>query len=232
MGGDNAQAGDHGTAIAGIIAARGALEGVAPDAELLGVTAFAVTGAAQVETGTTAHIIVGMDWALQNRARILNMSFAGPREALMQRAIAAAVKQDAILVAAAGNGGPDAPPAYPAAYPGVVAVTATDIGDRLYAEANRGAYIDLAAPGVDILAPATGDGHLLRSGTSFAAAHVSGLAALLIERNPAMSAAELLRALTATARDLGPSGWDAMFGAGSADALAAISLIRASVSLQ
>ena len=75
-------------------------------------------------------------------------------------------------------------PLYPAADPDVIAVTATDADDKLFEQANRGTHIAVAAPGVAILAAAPDEGYQMQSGTSFAAAQVSGVAALLLERNP------------------------------------------------
>jgi subtilisin family serine protease len=177
-------------------------------------------------SATSAVLLKSFEWSIDQGARVLNLSFAGPRDPLMEKAVRAAHARRAILVAAAGNAGPSAPPAYPAAYPQVIAVTATDSADRLYAQANRGAYIAMAAPGVDILAPTAGHAHQLHSGTSFAAAHVSGIIALLLERNPHLSAETARLALTAAASDLGAPGPDEQFGAGRANAYAALRLLE------
>ncbi|NJM33374.1 MAG: S8 family serine peptidase [Rhodomicrobium sp.] len=209
----------HGTAIAGIIGARGLIRGVAPDAALLGVNAFAPTGS-DVAAATTATLLRGLDWALGQGARIVNLSLTGPRDPLMQSGVEAAVGDGAIIVAAAGNKGYGAPPAYPAAYPNVIAVTAVDIGDRLYASANRGGYVELSAPGVDVLAPALDHAHLLHTGTSFAAAHVSGMIALMLEREPKLSLEDIRETLSGTAKDLGAPGRDELFGAGEPNAMA------------
>ena len=100
--------------------------------------------------------------------------------------------------------GPKSPPLYPAADPNVIAVTATDVDDALFSGANRGSYIVVAAPGVDVLVPAPGATYQFTTGTSVAAAEVSGVAALLIERNPALTPADVRRILMRTAKDLGP----------------------------
>ena len=150
------------------------------------------------------------------------MSFAGPKDALLTRALAAAHGRGLILVAAAGNAGPKSPPLYPAADPNVIAVTATDADDKVFDQANRGGYVAVAAPGVDVLVAGPGDGYAFTSGTSVAAAHVSGVVALMLEREPTLSADAVRSALVASARDLGAKGRDQVFGAGEADAAAAL----------
>jgi hypothetical protein len=211
----------HGTEISGIIAAHGSVRGVAPEANLLDVRVFA-SDRGRPSTATTYNLVRGIDWALSRRARVLNMSFAGPRDSLLEASIKAAGARGAITVAAAGNGGPQAPPAYPAAYPGVIAVTAIDVADRPYTLANRGSYISVAAPGVDVLAPSGNHAHQIVSGTSYAAAHVSGIVALMVERYPTIDAEAARLALTAAAVDLGPPGPDDQFGAGAVNAFAAL----------
>ena len=127
------------------------------------------------------------------------------------------------MVAAGGNAGPKSPPLYPAANPDVIAVSATDAQDRLFVASNRGGYIAISAPGVDIFLPAPDEKYQMTSGTSFSAAYVSGLVALMLERNPALKPDAVRAILTKTARDLGAPGRDDLFGAGEADAYAAVS---------
>jgi subtilisin family serine protease len=210
----------HGTAIAGIIAAHGRLIGAAPAVHILAVRAFGVaSGGAE---GTTFNIIKGLDWATSQGARIVNMSFAGPSDPIMQRVLASARQKGEILIAAAGNAGPKSPPLYPAADPNVIAVTATDADDHLFVMANRGAYVAAAAPGVDILVASPGANYQVSSGTSFAAAYVSGVAALILELRPKLLPDAAKRILLTTAKDLGPKGRDDEFGAGLIDAYQAI----------
>ena len=97
--------------------------------------------------------------------------------------------------------------------------------DRRYAHANLGRYIALAAPGVDVLTASADHAHRVRSGTSFAAAHVSGIIAMMIERSPGLTADAARGTLLATADDLGPPGRDEQYGAGRANAYAAVRLI-------
>jgi subtilisin family serine protease len=154
------------------------------------------------------------------------MSFAGPPDPRLRDALAKANNKGMVLIAAAGNAGPNSPPLFPAADPSVIAVTATNANDGLFEGANRGNYIAVAAPGVDILAPAPDGAYQFTTGTSVAAAEVSGVAALLIERNPALTPAEVRKILMDTARDLGPRGRDRDFGAGLINAFKALTAIR------
>jgi Subtilase family len=210
----------HGTAIAGIVAAHGRLLGAAPSVNILAVRAF---GAAAVGAdGTTFNILKGLDWAAGQGARIINLSFTGPSDPMLGRALAALHQRGAILIAAVGNAGPKSPPLYPAADPNVIAVTATDANDGLFEQANRGSYIAVAAPGADVLVLAPDAAYQLSSGTSFAAAYVTGIAALMLERKPGLDPDALKKALQSSAKDLGPKGRDDQFGAGLADAYQAI----------
>jgi hypothetical protein len=222
LGGARAEPGSHGTAIAGIIAARGTVRGIAPSATVMSVRAFPSDRSTEPQMTTTFVLLKSMEWSVANGARVLNLSLAGPRDPLVERAVSAAAGRGVILVAAAGNNGDRAPPAYPAAYPDVIAVTAIDARDQIYEKANRGGYIAVAAPGVDVLAPVRDDGHDLQSGTSFAAAHVSGILALLLERRPGLTTDEARRVLAESAADLGLPGRDDHFGAGRTNAAAAL----------
>ncbi len=219
----DAQPHPHGTAMAGAIAAHGRLIGVAPRVRLLAIRAF---GAGAEPEGTSFGILSGLDWAVQHGARVVNMSFAGPADPALQEALARARKKGLVLIAAAGNAGPKSPPLYPAADPNVIAVTATDVNDHLFTGANRGSYIALAAPGVDILTPAPHAAMQLATGTSVAAAHVSGIVALLIERKPSLRPDEVRKILVSSARHMGAKPRDNEYGAGIADALDAVSALQ------
>jgi subtilisin family serine protease len=211
----------HGTQMASAIAARGQLLGVAPAARVLAVRAF--DDAPSGSHGTTARLVDALTWVANAGARVVNMSFAGTVDDPSVHAWITAIRRKGIvLVAAAGNNGPNAPPAYPAAFPEVIAVTATDADDRLLRVANRGTYVSVAAPGVDIYVAVPGGGYDFTTGTSVAAAHVSGLAALLIARNPGLTADAVQAILMRTARDLGLKGRDSDFGAGVVDAYEAL----------
>ena len=221
--GDTEPPHSHGTAMAGAIAARRNMLGTAPGVRLLTVHAF--RGRADAE-GTTYAILKGLDWAAAQGARVINMSFAGPSDPRLREALAKANAKGIVLVAAAGNAGPTSPPLFPAADPNVIAVTATSADDTLFAGANRGNYIAVAAPGVNIYAPAPDNTFQLTTGTSVAAAEVSGVAALLIERNPSLTPAQVRKILMDTAKDLGPRGRDRDFGAGLVNALKALTAVR------
>jgi hypothetical protein len=215
----------HGTGIAGAIVSHARLMGSAPAARILAIRAF---GAAPNGAESTSFVILkGLDYAAAHGAQIVNMSFAGPKDALIERGIAAAAAKGIVMVAASGNAGPKSPPLYPAANANVIAVSATDAQDRLFAASNRGSHIALSAPGVDIFLPAPDGKYQMTSGTSFSAAYISGVAALMLERNPALKPDEVRAILMKTARDLGAPGRDDLFGAGEADAYAAVSAVVA-----
>jgi subtilisin family serine protease len=210
----------HGTAIAGAIIAHGRLVGAAPAARILAIRAFTTVG--PDAEATTMTVVRSIEYAMAQGARVINMSFAGARDPVIGRSLAQARRKGIVLVAAAGNAGPDSAPLYPAADPNVIAVSATDVDDRLLDVSNRGRQVALAAPGVDVLLPAPGARYQIATGTSFAAAHVAGIAALMIAKNPQLSPEQVRHILAATARDLGPKGRDDLFGAGLADALKAV----------
>jgi len=214
---------EHGTAMASAIAAHGRLLGVAPAAHILAVRAF--DGASSSAQATTTRVLDGLQWVANSGARVVNMSFAGPADPKLHEMITSVRQKGLVLVAAAGNDGPQAAPDYPAAYPEVIAVTATDIDDRLLKVANHGAYVSVAAPGVDIMVATPNAAYGFTTGTSVATAHVSGLAALLIDRNPALTPEQVQAILMRTAKDLGPHGRDDEFGAGLVDAYEALLML-------
>jgi hypothetical protein len=207
---------NHGTAIAGTIAAHAQLRGAAPDVSILAIRAF---GGGR---GTTQHLNAAIEWAVTHGANVINMSFAGPKDPGLERTINRAHDTGHVLVAAVGNKGPNSPPLYPAAYASVIGVTATDANDQLFNLANRGDQVAVAAPGVDIMVPGADNKVLFLSGTSFASAYVSGVAALILERRPGMSPDAVRRVLMSTAHRATPQGRDEQFGAGLIDAKEAL----------
>jgi len=209
----------HGTGMAGAIASHRKLLGIAPGAHLLAIRAF--SSKATSAESTTFNILKGIEYAINNGVRIVNMSFAGPRDPTLERALKVAHSKGIVLIAAAGNAGPKSPPLYPAADPNVIAVTATDVDDKLFTGANRGRHVAIAAPGVDILVAAPESAYQLTTGTSVATAHISGIVALLLERNPKLTPDDIRKILTASAKRLGPNN---EFGAGLVDPAKALRL--------
>src|SRR5665213_2764182 len=175
----------HGTAIAGLIAAHGKLMGAAPGARILAIRAF--DPAVQDNGAMTTSILKGIYWATENGARVINMSFAGPRDPELQLRLENAHKNNVVLVAASGNNGPKAAPQYPAAYADVIAVGGTDADDKLFELSVRGSHIAVAAPAEKILIAIPDGGYAPSSGTSYSAAEVSGIVALLLARNPRLT---------------------------------------------
>jgi len=208
----------HGTAMAGAIAAHSKLIGVAPKVKLLAVRAF--SGAGESAQSTTFNILKGLDWAASKGARIVNMSFAGPPDTLLQETLIKAGALGIVLIAAVGNNGPRSPPLYPAADVRVIGVTATDADDKLMPQANRGPQVAVAAPGVEILAAAPDGAYQVTSGTSVAAAHATGVAALLLAANPGLTPAQVRTNLMRYAQRI--PGKRNEVGAGVIDALAVI----------
>ncbi|MCZ6709989.1 MAG: S8 family serine peptidase, partial [Gammaproteobacteria bacterium] len=208
----------HGTAVVGIIAANAdngiGSYGVAPKSEILALKACQPEDGGLQARCWTSTLVKALDVAMVKDAGVINMSLTGPPDDLLARYVGLAIDQNRVVVAAAGNGGPNAKPGFPAALPGVLAVTAVDAADGLYAKANLGDYIDVAAPGVDIVAPAPNGDYPPLSGTSMAAAHVSGVATLLRELVPMMGGVEIVALLTTNVSDLGAAGRDKYFGAG------------------
>jgi len=211
--GEMAAASAHGTALAALLVGEDAaagFQGVAPGCALY--AAEVVRRGEARETTNVALLLRATDWLIGQRVEVINASLGGPPNRLLHELLALLVERGVPLVAAAGNDGPAASPVYPAAYPDALAVTATDALDRVYAQANQGAYVDLSAPGVDLWVPGGAAGRYV-SGTSFAAALVTGAVALHLAVNAA-PATSVEAALCRSARDLGRIGRDPVFGCG------------------
>ena len=204
----------HGTAIAALLVGRAddRVPGLLPEAELVAVEAFHRGGAG--DQADAFSVVAALDLLLRDGMETINLSFSGPENEVLARIVRAAAAQGVALVAAAGNGGPGAPPAFPAAWPEVIAVTAVDSALNVYRQANQGHYIALAAPGVNLWTAASISGGRLRSGTSYAAPFVT--AALAVERlhDPGAELSDLVARVTSCARDLGAAGFDPVFGHG------------------
>jgi subtilisin family serine protease len=219
---------NHGTAVASLIAGRAQVRGTATGASILPVRAFAFSNEENEIAATSQDIAAAMNWAVESDAKVMNLSFTGPADPLVERAAAAAYLKGIVLVAAAGNAGPDSPPLYPAAYPEVIAVTATDSRREIYGAANRGKYVSVSARGVDVLVAHAGNSYGTESGTSFAAAWVSGIVACLLERRPKAGPDEIRAALQKTATGY-PDADSRGAGSGSVNALAAVAFVETSV---
>lgn len=190
----------HGTAVAGIIAARAndgiGIAGVAPDAKLYALRACRQLPNQSIATCTSFTIAMALQFALDQDAQVINLSLGGPRDYLLERLLDVALARHIVIVGAADprvSGG-----GFPASHPGVLAV-ASEAGRNVPAGA-------LLAPGHDIPTTTIGKTWGLVTGSSYAAAHISGVVALLLERAPAMEAAQVRSALVSG----GVSGQPAM----------------------
>lgn len=197
---------EHGTAVASLLAGEGS-------ATIY--TANIFRGTAERPFTSADVIAEALGWMLSHKVATVNMSLAGPRNAVLDRVIRDASSKGLQVVAAAGNGGPTAPPAYPAALPGVIAVTAVDKDRRIYRYANHGKYIAVAAHGVAVTAARSGGGYARFDGTSFATPHVTAWVARC--RGTGGDAAACRSKLQTTARDAGPQGFDEIYGHGVID---------------
>ncbi|MDO5658455.1 MAG: S8 family serine peptidase [Paracoccus sp. (in: a-proteobacteria)] len=204
----------HGTAVAALLVGAGDTRspGLIGHAPLLAVDAF--HRSQNDERADAFSLVEALDWLAAQDVRVINMSLAGPDNALLAEKVATMEDSGILVVAAAGNAGPRAAPAYPAAYDSVVAVTAVDRRGEVYRRAGRGAHIDLAAPGVDVWTAASISGARTKTGTSFAAPFVTAAAALILQDEPELTPAELRERLGQSAVDLGSEGRDEIFGAG------------------
>lgn len=201
----------HGTAIASRLVAG--FSGAGPtmphvDLYVADVYCGAPTG------GSTDAVIHGLAWLIEENVPVINVSLVGPPNTLLQRVVELASTRGYLIVAAVGNDGPSAPPLYPAAYPGVVAVTGVDRADKVLIEAGRGKFVAFAAPGADIEAASLPSGSSPVRGTSFAAPIVASRLALLLEHPDPGAAVRAVSALAASAVDLGPPGRDPVYGNG------------------
>jgi len=210
----------HGTAVASLLAGRsGDFSGAAPGAAVFVADVYGGSPAG----GASTAVAEALAWMVGNEVRVVNISLVGPRNALVEAAVRRAAGRGVLIVAAAGNDGPAAPPLYPAAYPGVVGVTGVNASGRALPEAARGPQVDFAAPGADMAAAGPGDGYVSVRGASFAAPLVAGLLARRAGRGDAV------QALAAEARDLGARGPDPVYGRGlvAADLRVAPAVVRA-----
>ncbi len=206
---------EHGTAIAAILVGQRSAHGggLLPGAELAAAGIFGADPDGTPMADVLA-LLRGLDWLIGLRALVINMSFTGDANDVLALALRRAIAGHAIMVAAAGNGGPTAPPAFPADAPGVIGVTAVDGDSQPYVHANRGDYIAFAAPGVRIWTPGPTEPGSYHTGTSFAAPFVTAAVAARVPADGAADVDRVVDSLGATAIDLGPPGKDPIFGRG------------------
>ncbi|MDG4784515.1 type VII secretion-associated serine protease mycosin [Micromonospora sp. WMMD1102] len=205
----------HGTAVAGIIAAHGRSDnsgilGIAPKAKILPIRYVAPSSA----DDDPDDITKGINWAVARGAKVINISSTASSTTRLRQAVEAAIRADVVVVAGAGNRSGGFMVGFPAAYPGVVAVSATDRQGNHSNVSVTGSKIVIAAPGVDISSTQNNGKYQSGDGTSFSTAIVAGAAALVRSKYPELSAEEVVHRLTATADDKGAPGRDEEYGYG------------------
>jgi len=189
---------DHGSAVASLLAGAGARNLMVAD----------VYGS-DPAGGSALAIVRALDWLAGAGAQVVSISLVGPRNAALAKAINAVQRKGMVVVAPVGNDGPAAPPAYPASYPGVLAVTAVDAHEHPLIEAGHALHLDYAAPGADIRALNKSGKRSQVRGTSYAVPLVAARAAAAVQRGGIWKLT-----LDDEAIDLGPKGPDAQFGHG------------------
>ncbi len=204
----------HGTAVAGLWVAQGeGLQPLVPNAEIYAAEVFYQQN--ELSQGAPVSALVeALDWLVSQGTPVINMSIAGPDNAILKIALQRVHEQGTYVVAAAGNAGPAAPALYPAGYEEVIAVTAVDAERVIYRWANRGAHIDYAALGVNVATVRAGGGLSAESGTSIAAPVVTALLSCELQRTPAEGAVSVASYLAPYLEDLGEPGPDKTFGHG------------------
>jgi hypothetical protein len=212
----------HGTGVLSLLAGNAAsgTPGLIPDAAYVIANAF-FTDADGQPMSDTAQMLLALNWLKKSGVSVVNLSFAGPEDELMHHAVQELTRAGVVVVAAAGNEGPAAPPSYPAAYPEVIAVTAVDRNLAAYRYAGRGAHIDLAAPGVDVWTAIPGRREGPQTGTSFAVPYVTAVVAVALpgagltaDGDALTTKRRALDRLRGNVKALGEEGDDPTFGAG------------------
>lgn len=214
--------GGHGTHVSGTIAASTdngiGVAGVCLDCKILAAKYWDESSG-----GTASNAVASILWSARKGADVINMSFgARTPSTAMERAVNDAWGWGIVLVASAGNNGTDGPEQYPGAFENVIAVANADENDQRSPTSNAGDWVDVAAPGEDILSTFTSGSYRSWGGTSMATPHVSGLAGLLFSQQRTRSNSEVRKRIESTAVDLGAKGRDPVFGEGRIDARAAI----------
>jgi subtilisin family serine protease len=200
----------HATAIASLLQGTPAIRGAAPQARLLIADVYGRDPAG----GSATAIARAIGWMVRQRVPVVAVSLVGPANPLLARVVAAARARGTVIVAAVGNDGPAAPPAYPASYPEALAVTGVDGRSRALIEAGRARHLDYAAPGADMLAAGLAGRPVAVRGTSFAVPFAAARLARFYAAPDSAALAGALRALDREAQDLGKSGADQTYGRG------------------
>jgi subtilisin family serine protease len=206
---------DHGTAVAAIMVGTPEWGGLLPGAELRAANMFEYNEEGR-KVGNAIGLLKAANWLINENVHIINLSVAGADNKVLRRIFQKALEKKLVMVAAGGNWGRADKPAYPAAYKGVIAVTAISDQGLIYSKANTGKYIEFAAPGVRVYTAALGGGGRLQSGTSFATPFITALMGLEIAKGNAKTASALSALLKKNVKDLGLPGRDDVFGWGFA----------------
>ncbi len=218
----------HGTHVSGIAAAVAdngvGVAGLCWHARIMPLRAsFRLSVGAFLEDD---DVSAGIVYAADNGAQVINMSWGDPRiSPMVQDVVAYAYARGCVLVAAAGNVDQEGL-FYPGGYDETIAAGASDVYDQRAGFSSFGKNLDVLAPGSNIISTLPDDHYGTQGGTSMATAHVTGLAALVLSKDPDLTAEEIRSIITASARDLGPDGWDAQTGNGRIDGLAAMRMER------
>jgi hypothetical protein len=207
--GKNAEPRLHGTAVAHLMAGT-----KGNPARATKIFVADIFSGPRETSGSSFALIKALDWLASQGVPVINVSLSGPRNPAVASAIARITKRGHVIVAAAGNDGPAAPPVFPGAYDGVVGVTAVDAQNRVYRYANRGTHVDFAARGVAVPAIDAKGSVRDATGTSFAAPVIAARLAGQLRKPDSGAAQKAIRALEVQARDLGPRGRDPIYGAG------------------
>jgi subtilisin family serine protease len=205
---------EHGTAVAAMLIGKPSPEGwggILPGAELKAANVFEYNEEGRL-IGNAVALLQAFDWMVEEGVRVVNLSMAGQDNEALRYVIEHARQRGLVSVAAAGNWG-RLEPAYPAGYEDVIAVTAFDLDGRLYDKANRGAFIDFAAPGVEVWT-AVPHGGRVQSGTSFAVPYVTAQVAVEVAHGAAAEPDALRRLLQSRVTDMGAPGRDDDYGWG------------------
>jgi hypothetical protein len=201
----------HGTAVASLLVGQSDdFHGAAPGAELFSADVYC-----DLATGGAVDLVAeAFAWLSREKVPVINISLVGPENALLERIVKVVIKRGHIVVAAVGNDGPSSPPLYPAAYPGVIAVTGVDARQRVLVEACRGKHVAFSAPGSNMSAAKIDSPFGRVRGTSFAAPIVAGLLARQVSTLDREQAEAAVAALVSQATDLGAKGLDKVYGNG------------------